>query len=231
VTPGGGAVERGRGWAVERRRGSAAELHGLAWPEPVRRTVWLLEVDRPALVLGSGQPDADVDAGAVGAAGLELARRRSGGGAVLLLPGEAAWIDVMVPAGDPLWSDDVRIAFHWLGDAWATALAGLGVDTSVHRGGMVPSRWSAQICFAGLGPGEVVTESGAKVVGLSQRRTRHGARLQAAVHRRFSATAIVDLLALSAADRAAAEADLAAAVDVVDAPVAAIEDAFLDALA
>jgi lipoate---protein ligase len=223
-------VTRG-GWAVERRRGSPAELHALAWPTPVRRTAWLLEVDRPALVIGSGQPSADVDAAAMRGAGLELARRRSGGGAVLLIPGEAVWIDVFVPAGDPLWSDDVRLAFHWLGDAWVTALARLGVTSGVHRGGMVPSAWSSRVCFAGLGPGEVVTATGAKFVGLSQRRTRHGARLQSALHRRFSAAATVDLLALPPADRAAATAELAAGVAVVDAPVPAIEDAFLDALA
>jgi lipoate-protein ligase A len=229
VTRGGPAVEPG-GWVVERRRGSAAELHGLAWPTPMRRTVWLLEVDRPALVLGSGQPEADVDVEAVRGAGLDLVRRRSGGGAVLLIPGEAAWIDVFVPMGDPLWSGDVRLAFHWLGDAWATALARRGVTAEVHRGGMVPSRWSSRICFAGLGPGEVVTATGAKVVGLSQRRTRHGARLQSVVHRRFTAAATLDLLALDPADRAAATAELAAAVAVVDAPVSAIEEAFLDAL-
>jgi hypothetical protein len=95
---------------------------------------------------------------------------------------------------------------------------------------MVPSEWSTRVCFAGLGPGEVVTPTGAKVVGLSQRRTRHGARLQSVVHRRFSAAATVDLLALSDRDRAAAEAALAAGVAAVDAEAAAIHGAVLAAL-
>jgi lipoate-protein ligase A len=231
VSPGGPVAA---GWTVERRRGSAADLHDLDWPAPVERTVWVFEVERAALVLGSGQPPSDVDHDAVRAAGVDLARRRSGGGAVLLVPGEVVWIDVLVPVGDPLWSDDVRLAFHWLGDAWVAALAHLGVSCRVHRGGMEPTRWSARVCFAGLGPGEVVTGGAApapaKVVGLSQRRTRHGARLQSAVHRRFSAAAMVDLLDLPPADRAAAAAELTSRVVAVDAPAGAIESAFLASL-
>ena len=39
-------------WAVTRRTGTAAELHGLAMPDaPARREVWLMHVTRPALVL------------------------------------------------------------------------------------------------------------------------------------------------------------------------------------
>jgi lipoate-protein ligase A len=220
------------GWTVERRRGSAGELHHLDWPSPVSLTVWLLEIERPALVLGSGQPETDVDRGAVGAAGVDLVRRRSGGGAVLLVPGESAWIDVVIPAGDVRWSDDVRLAFHWLGDVWVEALASLGVAARVHRGGMVANEWSGRICFAGLGPGEVViaVPDAAKVVGLSQRRTRHGARLQSIVHRRFSPAETVDLLAMADGERAAAVADLAARVAVVDVPVRSIEEAFLSSL-
>jgi lipoate-protein ligase A len=217
------------GSAVERLRGSAAELHHLDWPQPLRRTAWVLEVERPALVLGSGQPDDSVDRAAVDAAGLDVTRRRSGGGAVLIVPGESVWIDALVPRDDPLWSDDVRHAFHWLGDVWVEALAELGVDATVHRGGMVRSPWSELVCFAGLGPGEV-TVDGRKLVGLSQRRTRHGARFQGIVHRRFSAAATADVLAMPSEDRARATKDLDASVTTLDAPGAAIEDAFLGAL-
>jgi lipoate-protein ligase A len=220
------------GWSVERRQGSAAELHGQDWPSPLERTVWLLDVDHPALVLGSGQPLTHVDHDAVRSAGVDLARRRSGGGAVLLVPGDVVWIDVLVPVGDPLWSPDVRLAIHWLGDVWVRALAGLGLACRVHRGGMEPSRWSERVCFAGLGPGEVVIDGSApaKVVGLSQRRTRHGARLQCAVHRRFTAATTVALLDLPVPDRAAATAELTVRVAVLDASSDAIEAAFLAAL-
>lgn len=173
----------GAGWSVEQVQGSAASFHGR---DPVvggRRRVWVCEVDRPALVLGSTQPAGDVDGGAAADLGVEVVRRRSGGGAVLLDPGAAVWIDAVVPAGDELWHHDVGRAFEWFGDTWAAALVALGVDAAaveVHRGGLVTTSMSPVVCFAGLGPGEV-TVSGAKVVGVAQRRTRDWIRLQSAL--------------------------------------------------
>jgi lipoate-protein ligase A len=217
------------GWAVERFRGSAGDFHARDLPRPVARTVWCFDVERTTLVLGSTQPDADVDRAALHAADVDLVRRRSGGGAVLLVPGQVAWVDVVLPPGDPLWSDDVGRAFHWIGDAWAVALGSFGPGAVVHRGPMIPSRWSRLICFAGLGPGEVLVD-GRKAVGLSQRRTRDGVRLQGAVHHRFDPAALVGLLALDSENRAAVIAELSASVATVDAPVPAIERAFLAAL-
>jgi hypothetical protein len=49
------------------------------------------------------------------------------------------------------------------------------------------------VCFAGIGPGEVVTGDD-KLVGISQRRSRAGARYQCAVHTTWSPQALVDLL-------------------------------------
>ena len=140
--------------------------------------MWFLEASAPALVLGSAQPDTSIDRGACERAGVEVVRRRSGGGAVLLEPGEALWVDVIVPAGDPLWDRDVGRASHWLGAVWLAALADSGrAGAAVHRGALVRTEWSSVICFAGLGPGEV-TVGGRKVVGISQRRTRDAARFQ-----------------------------------------------------
>jgi lipoate-protein ligase A len=199
-------------------------LHDLGVPAaPVHRLVRVLEVDRPALVLGSTQPDADVAPGA--GAEVDVVRRRSGGGAVLLEPGRTVWVDVVLPAGDPLWSDDVGRAFLWLGDAWAAALADLGVaDLAVHRGGLVATAWSREICFAGLGPGEV-TAGGRKVVGMSQRRTRDGALFQCALLLgRWDPSRIVALLAVPAS----AGGDLAdAAWGVPDATAGDVVDALL----
>ncbi|MDH3295859.1 MAG: hypothetical protein OER95_16190, partial [Acidimicrobiia bacterium] len=48
-------------------------------------------------------------------------------------------------------------------------------------------------CFADLGHGEVLLD-GRKVVGLSQRRTRHWSRLQALAIRRWDGTAVNRLL-------------------------------------
>ncbi len=137
----------------------------------------------------SAQPDADVRAGI----DIDVVRRRSGGGAVLVVPGEVLWIDVIVPSGDPLWADDVGRAFHWLGDVWAAALAERGIEGEVHKGPLVRTPWSAAVCFAGLGPGEV-TVDGKKVVGISQRRTRAAARFQCAALGRWDPGGLAALL-------------------------------------
>ena len=180
-------------WQVERRSLSAAEFHALAVPEPAERAVWVADPTAPALVLGSAQPDADVRAGIE----IDVVRRRSGGGAVLVVPGEVLWIDVIVPAGDALWDDDVGRASHWLGDVWATALWELGVAGDVHKGPLVRTPWSAAVCFSGLGPGEL-TVAGRKVIGISQRRTRHAARFQCAALGRWDPSALLSLLTIDA---------------------------------
>jgi lipoate-protein ligase A len=163
-------------------------------------------VPGPALVLGSGQQESVVDVPATAAAGVEVTRRRSGGGAVLVGP-DTLWLDVVVPAADPLWDGDVRRSFHWLGEAWAAALHRVGVTGEVHKGGMVEGPWSRLVCFAGLGPGEVVV-GGRKAVGLSQRRTRGGSLFQCLVVPRFDARTLIDLLALDEAARADALRDI-----------------------
>jgi lipoate-protein ligase A len=198
-------------WRVERHRGPASAFHARALPEPIGPTVWVHDVDAPALVLGSAQDDGVVDADACRRAGVEVVRRRSGGGAVLLVPDEVMWVDVVVPAGHARWSDDVGRAAWWLGEAWAAAL---GPEATVHRGALVRTPWSGLVCFAGLGPGEVVL-GGRKAMGLSQRRTRAGARFQTAVYRRWEPAALAGLLALPTAERTRLVDELADAVAAV----------------
>jgi lipoate-protein ligase A len=167
-------------WVLERARGGAQQLHDSA-PELARRTVRVHEVERPALVLGSTQPDEIVDAVALASAGLELARRRSGGGAVLLTPGDQVWIDVTVPAGDPLWDDDVERATWWIGRWWSSTLE----QPATHHDRGVSDRALGRLaCFAAVGPGEL-SVAGRKVLGVSQRRTREGARFQCVAYLRW----------------------------------------------
>ncbi len=194
---------------VERAEAGAGWLHGEGLPVPDRRRVRVAVATAPALVLGSTQPATDVDPVAVAALGVEVVRRRSGGGAVLVGTGALAWVDLCLPARDPLWQDDVGRATWWLGEVWADALGRLGVTGAVvHRGGMVCSAWSRRLCFAGVGPGEVCVE-GAKVVGVSQRRTRAGALFQTAVLTRWDPAATIACLAVD--DRPAAKAEVAGA--------------------
>lgn len=216
-----------------RASGSAATFHARPLEGRLVPTVHVWEVDRPALVLGSAQRDDVVDRAACEAAGVEVVRRRSGGGAVLLDPGAAVWVDVELPRDHLRWHDDVGRAAWWLGERWGAALADLGVaDPTVHRGGLVVSRWSPLVCFAGLGPGEVTAgPGGPKVLGISQRRTRAGARFQCAVPLTWDVARIARLLDLPGADRVTMVDELAVAVAPVAAEPPQVVERLLHALA
>jgi lipoate---protein ligase len=214
------------GWTVEQHHGPAAAFHARDVPDPPSRAVWWFDVERPALVLGSTQRDDVIDRTAVSLAGVDVVHRRSGGGAVLLLPDDVVWVDVVVPAGDELWDNDVGRAAHWLGEVWSRALTSCGVRGSqVHRGRLVTATWSSLVCFAGLGPGEVHVGR-CKVVGVSQRRTRRWARFQCALYRQWDPGALVELLA-SPRPRPEELADLVLPVAV---PEADLRAGFLAAL-
>lgn len=196
---------RPRGWAVEHVAGSASAFHRRDLPDPVEPAVWWFEVEGPAVVLGSTQPDDLVDRGEAARRGIEVVRRRSGGGAVWLEPTQVLWVDLVVPATHPRWEPDVGRSARWVGEAWAAALAEASAGrlaADVHPGPMVASTWSSAVCFAGLAPGELVI-GGRKVLGISQRRTRAGARFQCALLLGWDPTALASVLALPAPDRAA----------------------------
>jgi lipoate-protein ligase A len=230
------------GWRIEERVAPPADLHA-SWPSvernPSARAVARCRPTGTAVVLGSTQPP-DVVAGGTG--GIDVVRRRSGGGAVLVTPADPVWIDVWVPAADPLWTADVTGAFLWLGSTWGSALERLGL-TGVVVQGSAPgacTRWSALVCFGGVGAGEVTVDA-RKVVGLAQRRTRHGAWFHGACVVHWDPTVLLGALALDRDERDAAAAGLAGAVaGVADAAVAqgsavppsadAVAGAFLDAL-
>ncbi|MEI8069000.1 MAG: hypothetical protein WCH38_04295, partial [Actinomycetota bacterium] len=105
-------------------------------------------------------------------------------------PGEHVWLDVVVPRGDELWSDDVARASWWLGDVWVQTLQSLGMNNmSVYRHSLSSDAWGDLLCFAGVGPGEVVQqrdEAVSKVVGISQRRTRDYARFQCTIYTKWN---------------------------------------------
>ena len=194
------------GWRVETVRDGFGER---ASARPAgERSIVVYDVTRPTLVLGSSQKDDTVDWDRVRRRGAEVVHRRSGGSAVLVEPGSARWVDVTIPAGDPLWDHDVGRAFHWLGAAWAEVLTAAGLPARRHDGAMRSTPWSAWVCFAGLGPGEV-TVGGRKVVGLSQRRTREAVLFQCCAAVTWEPERLLDLLALDDADRARGAVDLA----------------------
>jgi lipoate-protein ligase A len=213
-------------WQVHQVTGTVSELHGrsaeLVAGEPGRVTARVARVLDPvdrALVLGSTQREDCADLVACAAAGVEVVRRRSGGGAVLVQPGDQAWVDLFVPAGDPLWEADVSRASWWVGEAWARALAVCGLGgLAVWKGPMLRSAWSSWVCFAGRAAGEVTVPDGAKIVGVSQRRGRLGALFQCSCILRWEPVALLDLLALSPEQRAEALEAVAGAAFGAGAP-------------
>jgi lipoate-protein ligase A len=178
VTPDKGAALGGH-WRILHERGTAGDLH-TASAEALNdlsggRTVRFCDAVAPSLVLGSHQPEAMFSRPRLAAAGIELARRRSGGSAVLVGPDRVLWADFVIGKADPLWDDDVGRAAWWVGELWASAIG----DGEVWRGRMQVNEWSASVCFAGVGPGEVLV-GGRKVVGVCQRRTARAALFQTA---------------------------------------------------
>lgn len=196
------------------------------------RLVSVMYPSGTALVLGSTQPREAVDLDACRSAGVEVVRRRSGGGAVLVGPAEQLWVDVLVPRDDPLWCADVGQAAWWVGEAWARALARVAglVDLQVWRGALVHTEWSRLVCFAGRGAGEVVVAGGAKVVGIAQRRTRAGALFQCSCLLRWDPGQLLALLSMEGSARRRAEAQLVAVAAPVGCEADVVLDGFLSSL-
>ncbi|NLD54149.1 MAG: ligase [Burkholderiaceae bacterium] len=137
--------------------------------EPVAR---LWRYPRPAVVLGRSQ---QVLAAALAPAELPVITRRAGGGAVLVGP----WLlgaSIVLPSDHPLVAGvTIPDSYRWLGECFQRALARHGVIAQT-----VPAdkTWKAPAelawaCYAGMSPWEVAID-GRKLVGLAQRRGRHG---------------------------------------------------------
>jgi lipoate-protein ligase A len=182
-------------WHVQRDAGDVAAFHARELPRD-QRVATFFTTDEPALVMGSSQRAESVDADAASRQGIRVVRRRSGGGGVLLWPGEFVWLDLEIPEGDALWSDDIGRSMWWVGELWRSALAEYEPSALVHRGRLQRTQWSADVCFAGTGPGEVLIGD-AKLVGISQRRTRYAARFQTMVHLRWRPDVVASLVAAS----------------------------------
>lgn len=179
----------------------------------------------PAIVLGSTQRDEIVDAAFIAARCLEVARRRSGGGAVLV-DESVVWVDFAIARDDPLWDDDIARSMQWLGRLWARALARIDIVAEVHKGPAVVTPLARALCFCGIGHGEVVVEA-RKAIGISQRRTRDGARFQTMLHTRYDDTWID---ALRFIDRDDARVKYSDAVYACDRPPGVVVDALIEQL-
>jgi len=208
--------------AVTRRGGTVRELHELDPLADVSTAaqVWWMQPEDTAIVLGSRQSPDIVDTAECARLGIGVVKRWSGGGAVLVVPDQLVWVDIVAPPGGvpndvP---NDVRASMLWAGEMWRRALmpfVGEGRELTVHAGSMVATPWSDLVCFAGLGPGEVLLD-GRKLVGLSQRRTRNGVRIQGTL---YTAPPAIDLARLLRPPRPAMPLPAVASLAVAPAEV------------
>jgi len=162
--------------------GTATDFHSKDLP--VERALWLCSAEKPALILGSTQDESDVRVDVAVGSGIEIVRRRSGGGGVYVAPDESVWMDITISREDPLWQDDVSASMLWLGDAFVQALQPW-VHAETFRGTFHNGDVGRAVCFASAAPGEVFVGDN-KLVGISQRRNREGARFQCVLYRQWN---------------------------------------------
>lgn len=158
--------------------GSAANFHAMHLP--FERAIWNCCVTSPALILGSSQPMTDINREEAHKLGIEVVQRRSGGGAVFVHPAQSIWIDITIPKVDPLWVEDISRSMLWVGEAFVRALSPW-VNSELYTGSFETGEAGRSVCFSSTSPGEVFVGE-KKIVGISQRRTRDGARFQCVLY-------------------------------------------------
>lgn len=182
-------------WNVCTLRGGAKELHEFRPESEFSRHLYFMEVDRPALVLGSSQRKILELTDLVTRSPFEVCVRDSGGGAVLLEPGSQLWAALYVHPGDPLVQSDISQSFDWLADLSFVALKELGVDSAhIFDGVPVRTPLSKVLCFGGISYGELSVES-RKLVGISQRRGKDWVIFHLAILIRDRQLDVLDVLA------------------------------------
>lgn len=171
-------------WGRHDWTGTAADFHAMELP--AERALWWCQVQDPTVILGSTQTVDDVDQNIAVESGLLVSRRRSGGGAVFVHPTDSVWVDITISRNDPLWKDDVVKSMLWLGDLFVEALSPW-VQAQVYRDSFSTGVDGRVVCFASSSPGEVFVGTD-KLVGISQRRSRDGARFQCVLYRQWQPT-------------------------------------------
>jgi lipoate-protein ligase A len=203
--------------------GTASDFHSKDLP--AERALWLCSAEKPALILGSTQDESDVRVDVAVGSGIEIVRRRSGGGAVYVAPDESVWMDITISREDPLWQDDVSASMLWLGDAFVQALQPW-VHAETFRGTFHNGDVGRAVCFASAAPGEVFVGDN-KLVGISQRRNREGARFQCVLYRQWNPLIWSSLLTSVDVQEHVCNMQVA----IIAAPARDIADAVMSALA
>jgi lipoate-protein ligase A len=172
-------------------------------PATLRFYEWL----SPWVSLGSAQASGEIAAEALATRGWGLVRRASGGTAVLHV-GQLGYA-LILPAGHPIWSDDLIASYERLSEPLRVAFAHVGVSAEA----ATPSAradftrdsptLASRACFGALGPYELVHQ-GRKLVGNSQIRRRAAATQHGVIQVTGDQVELVDVIpSPTQADRAA----------------------------
>lgn len=204
-------------WGRHDWTGTAADFHAMELP--YERALWWCNVETPTLILGSSQSLDDLNQKSADESGMLVSRRRSGGGAVFIHPSDSVWIDITISRDDPLWKDDVAQSMLWLGELFVEALSPW-VHAEVFRDTFSNGIDGRVVCFASSSPGEVFVGAN-KLVGISQRRGRDGARFQCVLYRHWRPGEWSQILASSDVRSRVAEI----AVSTLDIPAQTIVNA------
>ena len=168
-------------WAIETKYSETALAHEAnldEWREP---TIWVIEPKDSCLVLGKSQRGKDfLNLSYLEEQNINLTVRQSGGGAVLVSPEDMLWVDIFVPKESRFWLADIAKASIWIGGIWRDALKRLDIECSLFHENFSRSEASDLICFIGRAPGELFIDN-RKILGISQRRSKHGTRFQCAL--------------------------------------------------
>jgi lipoate-protein ligase A len=142
--------------------------------------IWIYQ--QPAIVLGCAQRSLRPAIENKAAGTIDIVDRDSGGGAVLTGPWLVG-VSVVLPNCHPLLGQTLGDSYRGLSQLHVSALENFGVSARA----WLPSKLSTLpvpdapvldwACFAGLSPWEVISADGRKLVGLAQKRNRHGVLL------------------------------------------------------
>lgn len=138
----------------------------------------------PAVVLGGAQKSSPDMCQRSRQSGIDLLKRRAGGGAVLVGPWMLS-MSLVVPPGHPLASMGLHASYEWLGGVHAAALQSIGIASQVLRSDDIarrePDNALSWACYGGFSVGEIVVD-GRKLVGLAQLRSKRGVLFVSGAH-------------------------------------------------
>lgn len=142
---------------------------------------WLLNrYNKPAIILGAAQRPDEQQLARAAAQGVELVRRKSGGGAVMA-GAEMLSVSVFLPRHHPISKGSTVKAYHWIGALWQKVFASYGlyshlpnteeIARSKQRTELLSTDWA---CYGGVAHGELLDQQGRKLLGVAQIRSRYG---------------------------------------------------------